>query len=48
MGENSVLLSQDDIDAACALQSQIQISSLSLSHTSWVVSTFFFCYTGRA
>nr|TKR83590.1 hypothetical protein D5086_0000263610 [Populus alba] len=42
------IVTQDDIDAACALQSQIQISSLSLSHTSWVVSTFFFCYTGRA
>lgn len=47
MGGNSVLLSRDDIDAACALQSQIQISSLFLSHKRWLVSTFFFCYTGR-
>ncbi|KAG5240582.1 hypothetical protein IMY05_008G0118200 [Salix suchowensis] len=37
----------DVIDAACALQSQIQISSLFLSHKRWLVSTFFFCYTGR-
>ena len=36
MGGNSVLLSQDDIDAACALQSQIQISSLSLTHMAGV------------
>uniref|UniRef100_A0A6N2NFH9 Uncharacterized protein n=1 Tax=Salix viminalis TaxID=40686 RepID=A0A6N2NFH9_SALVM len=34
-------------NAACALQSQIQISSLFLSHKRWLVSTFFFCYTGR-